>query len=326
MRFSVCCLTALCLSASLARAETRADTSGDGLRWLQRIGSAADKFSYSGVFIYHSGARTETSRITHVTEGGHEFDRLDVMDGSPRQVFREDSETRCVLPESRLVVVERHSPRRSFPAILPDGLGALSDYYSIRKGALDRVAGFDAQVIEIEPKDEFRYGRHFWVEQSSGLLLRSTLVGERGEPRESFAFTELKIGGAINKEQLKPRLKLSLPEWRIHDIKSRDFDIEQERWNFAASLPGFRIVSARKRQPQDGPEVTHVMFSDGLAAISVFIEPASNSKIKGDAAVLSAGGVNIYRRTAGDTQFMLVGDVPPQALRRLGDGIEARQK
>jgi sigma-E factor negative regulatory protein RseB len=68
------------------------------------------------------------------------------------------------------------------------------------------------------------------------------------------------------------------------------------------------------------------MFSDGLAAISVFIEPASNSKIKGDAAVLSAGGVNIYRRTAGDTQFMLVGDVPPQALRRLGDGIEARQK
>lgn len=323
MRFSFCCLTALCLASASARAEN----SGDALRWLERVGSSTEKFSYSGVFIYHSGSRTETSRITHLSEGGHEIERLDVMDGSPRQVFREDGETRCLLPDSRLMVVERHAPRRGFPAMLPEGLGGLTDYYAIRKGALDRVAGFDAQVIEVEPKDEFRYGRQFWVEQGSGLLLRSTLVGERGEPRESFAFTELKIGGAINRESLKQRLKISQPEWRIHDIKSREFDIERGGWIFSNSLPGFRVVSARKRQPQpDGPEVTQIMFSDGLAAISVFIEPVATSKAKGDAGVYSAGGVNIYRRTSGDTQFMLVGDVPPQALRRLGDGIEARHK
>jgi sigma-E factor negative regulatory protein RseB len=305
----------------------RAETSGDALRWLERVGASADKLSYSGVFVYHSGARTETSRITHVRDGSHELDRLDVLDGSPRQVFREDGETRCVLPESRLVVVERHSTRRSFPAMLPAGLGALTDFYVIRKGAADRIAGYDAQLLELEPKDEFRYGRHFWVDQGSGLLLRSTLLGERGELRESFVFTELKIGGPINRDALRPRLKVAMPEWRIHDVKSREFDVEQGNWVFSKTLPGFRLVSARMRSPQpDAPEVEQVMFSDGLAAISVFIEPAASSKVKGESGVFSAGGVNVYRRTAGETQFMLVGDVPPAALKRLGDGIEARHR
>ncbi|GAB2181600.1 MucB/RseB C-terminal domain-containing protein [Denitratisoma sp. agr-D3] len=296
----------------------------DALQWLQRVNGSASKLNYSGVFVYRSGNNTETSRIAHAADGNRELERIEVLDGSPREVIRENDETKCYLSESRLVVVEKRSNRRSFPALLPEGLGGLTDYYQFRKGTPARVAGYEAQLIVVEPRDDLRYSRQYWIENNTGLLLKAVLLNDKGETRESFAFTELKIGGPVDKEALRGHLKATGADWRVHTVKTTETGAEGIAWGLRAPVPGFRLVSGMKRQNRaDGPETSHLVFTDGLAAISVFIEPASPVK-RSEVTSFSMGAVNVYRRALGDYQLMAMGDVPLNTLKRLVDAIEPK--
>lgn len=314
------------LLSGLALPACAADASSDALQWLQRVTTSAATLSYSGTFIYQSGSQTETSRIVRLVEGGREYERLEVLDGSPREVVRVDNEVKCYLPESRLIVMERRNTQRGFPAILPEGLGALTQFYTIRQGQPGRVAGIDAQSVLVEPRDELRYGRQFWIDTHSGLLLKAALRDEHGEMRESFTFTALRIGGPVDREALKPRANATAG-WRVHDIRSVQVTGDDAAWTFRNQIPGFRRVSGMRRPPRpDAPESTHVVFSDGLAAISVFIEPLPAGKPKPETGLFSMGAINVYKRLRGDMLLVVMGDVPPAALRMLGDGIEARRK
>lgn len=301
-----------------------APAAADALQWLQRVSASAVRLNYSGVFVYRSGNNSETSRITHFSDGSKELERIEVLDGSPREVVRENDETKCYLSESRLVVVEKRSNRRSFPALLPEGLGGLTDYYQFRKGTPARVAGYEAQLILVEPRDELRYSRQYWVDNNTGLLLKAVLLNDKGEVRESFAFTELKIGGPVDKEALKGHMKVNSADWRVHTVKTTEAGVDSMPWVLRSPIPGFRQVSGMKRQNRaDGPETSHLVFTDGLAAVSVFIEPASPIK-RSEVASFSMGAVNVYRRTLGEFQLMAMGDVPLNTLKRLADGIEPR--
>lgn len=305
-----------------------ANPSLDALQWLQRVSSAAQKLTYTGTFIYQSGAQTEISRITHLVEGGNELERLEVLDGSPREIVRYNDEVRCFLPESRLQIVERRKSggqRQSFPALLPASLAGLATYYTVRKGAGSRVAGFDSQSILIEPKDGLRYGHQFWVDKRSGLLLKAGLIDERGEALETFAFTELRIGGPIDREALKPRPDMESTDWKVHDVRTSETRDENAQWLFRTTLPGFRKVMDMKRLGRvDAQEMAHIVFSDGLAAVSVFIEPLAGNRPETGA--FSMGAVNVYKRVAGDYLFVVMGDVPPMSLRKIAEGIEVRRK
>ncbi|MDO8932002.1 MAG: MucB/RseB C-terminal domain-containing protein [Rhodocyclaceae bacterium] len=304
-----------------------AEPPADALQWLQRVASAAQKLTYAGTFIYQSGSRTEISRITHVVEAGNELERLEVLDGSPREVLRYNDVVKCFLPESRLLIVERRKGRQAqtFPALLPASLAGLTEHYVIRKGATGRVAGFESQSVLIEPKDDLRYGHQFWIDSNSGLLLKAGLVGERGELLETFAFTELRIGGPVDRSKLKPRTDMGGGDWKVLDVRTNETRGENDAWLFRTPLPGFRKVVGMKRQVEpDAPEMTHIVFSDGLAAISVFVEPLRGSKPETGA--FAMGAVNAYKRVAGDYLFVLMGDVPPASLKKLAEGIEVKQK
>jgi sigma-E factor negative regulatory protein RseB len=156
-----------------ARAEVPA--ADDALSWLGRMASAAQKQSYLGVFVYQHGRRSETSRIVHVVDGRNERERMEVLDGSPREVLRSNGEVKCLLPNLHMVILERED-RRGFPATLPTSPGHLADNYKLLKGGVVRVAGRDSQLIVLEPKDGLRYGRRLWADQATGLLLKSSLV------------------------------------------------------------------------------------------------------------------------------------------------------
>jgi len=308
-----------------AQAASGVSAAADALQWLQRVSGSAVKLNYSGVFVYRSGNNTETSRITHFSDGAKELERIEVLDGSPREVVRENDETKCYLSESRLVVVEKRSNRRSFPALLPEGLGGLTDYYQFRKGTPARVAGYDAQLIVVEPRDDLRYARQYWVDNNTGLLLKAVLLNDKGETRESFTFTELKIGGPVDKEALKGHLKTTTADWRVHNVKTTEPGVDSIPWVQRVPVPGFRQISGMKRQNRpDGPETTHMVFTDGLAAVSIFIEPAAAGKSRSEVGAFSIGAVNVYRRSVGDFQLMAMGDVPLNTLKRLADGIEPR--
>lgn len=297
----------------------------EALDWLYRAADASRKLTYTGTFIYQSGARTETSRITHLVDHGSELERIEVLDGSPRQVLRINDEVKCYLPESRLLVIEQRSAgRQTFPNLLPASLAGLADHYAISKGAISRVAGFDSQLIVLEPKDRLRYGHRLWVDARTGIPLKAGLIDERGEPIETFAFTELHIGGPVDRKALKARPTMSGGEWKVVNVRTKNGD--DDGWQFNASLPGFRKVVGMRRQMHPGlPDITHLVFSDGLAAFSVFIEPLAGST-KPETGQFAMGTVNIYKRVADGHLLVIMGDLPPASLKTVAEGMEMKKK
>ncbi|MDP2810345.1 MAG: MucB/RseB C-terminal domain-containing protein [Rhodocyclaceae bacterium] len=314
-------LGGLCLLPPFA-----ARAQSDALQWLQRASQAAQKLSYTGTFVYQGGSVAETSRITHLVDAAGEAERLEVLDGSPREVVRIDDEVKCYLPENRTVIVERRPGGRGFPALLPVNFGGgIGENYVVKKGATGRVAGLDTQSIVIGPRDELRHGHQWWVDARSGLLVKASRIGERGEPLETFAFTELRIGGPIDRAAIQPSARMKTQDWRVQQPRATDSKADDAAWNFRAALPGFRRISGMRRQARpDAPPGAHWVFSDGLAAISVFIDPIAEPPP--ETGLFKMGAVNVYKRRLGEHLVVVMGDVPHVALQRLGDGIEARRK
>lgn len=304
------------LPATPARAD-------DGLALLQRIAQGSRQLTYSGTFVYRSGDKVDSSRIAHSASNGLEVERIEALDGSPREVLRAGSEVKCFFPEEKLLIIENRSSKRGFPTLLPAGLGGLPEHYAIRSGGQGRVAGVKSRAVLLEPRDELRYGHEFWMDDASGLLLKASLLGERGETLESFAFTQVKIGGPLEPGALKPRFDSE--RVRVRQVRATEMKPDDMGWNFRTILPGFRKVAAMKRQTTpENPESLHVVFSDGLASISVFIEPGGSA---GETDIMSTvGPVNVYRRQLGNHRLVVMGEVPALAVRRLGDGIERRRK
>ena len=294
----------------------------DPLSWLGRIASAGQRLNYTGTFIYQSGGGFETSRITHVTDASGEHERLEVLDGSPREVIRNNREVRCVLPDQKTVIIDRSGGQRAFPSRLPESYASLAESYRISLGDVSRVAGLDAQLVVLEPRDELRYGHELWAEVSSGLLLKARLVDENGRVVEQFAFTDVSIGGRIDAQALQPRFQQG-DDWRIIDAQGNQLPVADAGWALTASLPGYSLKSVVKRPlGRDRGEILHMVFSDGLAAVSVFIEPVDVERVDGGLGPLSTGPINIFKRMAGDSLITVLGEVPLAALERLGAGLE----
>ena len=299
----------------------------DARYWLDRVVTAEHKLSYSGTFVFQNGSVAETSHIAHLVRPGGVLERIEVLDGPPREVIRDNDEVKCYLPDSRTLIVEKRVQQRSFPALLPAELGGLSDYYLIRKGSLGRVAGHESQSIVLEPKDDLRYGHQLWVDVDSGLLLKAEVMNEHNEPVETFTFTELQIGSPIARDTLQSKFAAQSKDWRVQNIHTTVSRGEDAAWRFKFKLPGFsKLVGMKRQVAKDMPESLHLVFSDGLAAISVFIEPSSASAPMSDLEMVSVGATHVYQRTVAGHQFVLIGEVPLSTLKKFGDGIEPKRK
>ncbi|MDO8959952.1 MAG: MucB/RseB C-terminal domain-containing protein [Rhodocyclaceae bacterium] len=323
------------LAASLLGPPALAQTAlgqQEALQWLQRVAGAAQTLSYSGTFVYRNGSQSETSRVVHVVSAGNLQEKLEVLDGSPREIIRRNDEVKCYLPESRLVIIEQRSARRAFPALLPASLAGLGEHYVIRQGGRARIADYDSQIVRLEPRDAWRHGRQFWVERKSGLLLKADLFDERGEVLESLAFTELRIGEPASPDALKSNfadIASAKEPWQVRQSKTRDLR-DDAQWLFRAELPGFRRQAAMRRgieqsAGKDAQEVLHWVYSDGLAAVSVFINPLSSQADPVDPSVHSLGAISVVKRVIQGHQIVVMGDVPPAAVKRFIEGIEVRK-
>ncbi len=313
-------------SMSLAAAQTAA-SQAEGLQWLKKVSAAAQKLDYSGTFVYRSASRSETSRIVHRVSNGNQMEKIEVLDGSPREIIRNNDEVSCYLPESRMVIVEQRSVRRGFPSLLPASMAGLTDLYHVRKGKVVRIAGFESQIVRLDPRDAWRYGHQLWVEINSGLLLRADILDENGEALESIAFTDLRIGESIRPEALQPSFaKAARDSWKIHQAKTRELR-DDTPWVFRVDLPGFRRQTALQRS-KGGEDygMLHWVYSDGLAAMSVFITPPGRHAEGGDASFQTLGALSVAKRVVDGHQIVVMGDLPPAAIRRFADGIGMRGK
>lgn len=298
-----------------------AEVPSDPLSWLGRIASAGGRLNYVGTFMYQSGEHVEISRIAHRVDGSGEFERLEVLDGSPREVIRDRDSVRCVLPEQKTVIIdEPGGGRRAFPARLPVSLVSLGETYRIRKGGVSRVAGLKAQALVLEPRDGYRYGYRLWAEFDSGLLLKARTVDEAGRMIEQFTFSDVRIGGEVDDEVLKARFE---PDegWQIVDARAISVARTDRGWELADPPPGYVLASVMRRAlGRNRGEAVHMVFSDGLAAVSVFIEPADEHS--GPVAARAVqGAIRVYERIANGHRITALGEVPALAVQRIGDGI-----
>jgi sigma-E factor negative regulatory protein RseB len=165
-----------------------------------------------------------------------------------------------------------------------------------------------------------------WADAATGLLLRTRMIGDRGEAIEQFVFTDVTIGPLVDKEKLKPKFSSQSADWRVINANATDSPNDEGDWVFRTPLPGYQQSTWMRRKLQaDRPEAFHVVFSDGLAAVSVFIEPLRSNHPE-RVGIFSSGPFNVYKRNLGDFALTLLGEVPPAALKLLGDGIEQRRK
>lgn len=311
--------------AGTATAAADAAESQDGLGWLKKMASASRQLNYTGTFVYRNNNQTETSRIAHfVNAAGGEFERLETLNGPPREVIRTNDQVTCYLPASKTVIVEKRSPRRFPAALLPKQLTGVSDSYTVRKDGTDRVAGFQCQVIVLEPKDKLRYGHYFCAEANTGLPLRARSFNEKSEQLESFAFTQLKIGGNFNRAMVKSRYAAKAKDWKVDRSALPVSEAQADTgWVLANRLPGFRKLTEHKRSMAGrAAAVAHIVYSDGLAAVSVFIEPMPSAKLV--PTLSHQGAVNIYTRPVSDHMVTALGEAPAATVMQIANSLEFR--
>ena len=308
------CGALLALASTVAQAQ-----SPETLTWLRKIHEATQRLSYSGTFVYQNGGRSETSRITRFVDPSGDIEKLEVMDGVPREIVRTKDTVRCYLPDSRVVKVDRRT-ERSFPALVPERITALARHYDISLGETHRIAGFECQAVVLTPKDSLRYGYRLYADVNSGMLLRAVTVDSAGNNVEQFTFTQLSLG-QVTRDMVKPRH--AVRQWRIEDAEAAPTRLSG--WGLTSELPGFHKVTELKRRLGESRPVGQMVYSDGLAAVSVFIEPLEARRDPVRTGLASMGAIHIYTREVANHMVTVVGEAPAVSVQRIADAVEFRR-
>ena len=309
----------IALLACCGLAQAQLETSAEAMSLLRKVYQATEKLSYTGTFVYQQGERTETSRITRVAGSDGGIERVEVLDGMPREFIRTRETVRCYLPDSQTVKVERRNDERTFPAMLPEHIAGLAGSYSITRGEKVRIAGYDCEAVVLTPKDELRYGYKLWADVKTGMLLKARTVNRKGETVEQFSFTQLAIGN-VPRERVKT--KYVTQNWRIDDAAVQPVNLRRAGWTMGSELPGFRKIIEVTRKLGEARPVGQMVYSDGMAAVSVFIEPLSGRAEKLRPGPSSLGSFQIYTREVAQHIVTVVGEAPAASVQRIADAVE----
>ena len=302
--------------------------------WLMRIHEAAGQRNFQGTFVVSGGGAVSSARIAHYCEGANQFERSETLDGQARHVYRHNEVVTTVWPASRTATIEQRDALAQFPALLQAGDDRIAEFYDVRPLGLDRVAGREANVLVVTPRDAYRYGYRLWADRASGLLLRADVIGGRDQVLESSAFSDVSIGVRAQPESVLQPMK-RLEGYRVLRPALVPTRLEAEGWALRQSVPGFREVSCVKR-PMDAsgtpeaqsaatPPVLQTIFSDGLTYVSVFIEPF-DPQHHTRPMLAAIGPTMTLMQQQGDWWVTVVGDVPPATLRLFAKGLERQRR
>lgn len=316
---------ALVLFAVLATpvvAATAGDTSHFAQALLSRMALAAKTLSYDGSFIYLRGNRVDSMRIIHRADEKGEIERLMSLTGPAREVIRDNDTVTCIFPENRAVMVERARQRQLFPATLVEPVERLVDYYDVGLKGQDRIAGRSTWVVSVQPKDRFRYGYELWIDTDSHLLLKSVLLDADGEELERMMFTQLEFPDHIPDELLQPGIEgHGFVRFDSRSHTQRAIPEDQDRWEVSWLPVGFDL---REREvasiAASHVPVEHLVYSDGLSIVSVFVERIERSvdKLEGPS---SKGAVHAFGISQSGYQITVVGEVPAETVRQIAGAV-----
>ncbi|MGE0357743.1 MAG: MucB/RseB C-terminal domain-containing protein [Burkholderiales bacterium] len=316
---------AAALAALLAAHPVAADPGIDPLTWLQRAADSARQATYAGTIMHMQGERSATSRITHVFLAGSEIERIESLDGPRREIVRRDDQLQCYFPDAKTIRYDRRVSARFFPSIVAGPVEAIAQNYKVALGNIERVLGQDCQWIHLDPKDALRYAQRLCAEVGSGLLLRAKTLGPKNEVLELYAFTDLRMGRDVPRGEVKSAFVAQSKGWRREGESAAGKPAPgASGWAVEAPPSGFRLVSEMQRHlPKRSQPVTQLVLSDGLATMSVFVEPIAGAQRSAE--VTSAdGALSVYRMPMGEHLVTVLGEVPPEAAQQVGRSVARR--
>jgi len=295
--------------------------------WLQKMHQAAHMSNYVGKFVYQQDNQLSLMRIIHAATKDGEHERLISLDDVGREIIRSRGVVTCILPDSKSVVVEKGRPIQQFPPMFPMKVEKLKDYYRFALDNQEKVAGRTAQKIVIAPNDKFRYGHNLWVDKETGLLLKTHLVDGRGNLLEQFMFTEIEFMQSVPDDLLKPRITGDAYTW--HKAKKQDKDIDpeadNETWVIDALPAGFTNDMERHHNMPNQKVVHHMVVSDGLASVSVFIEK-HQAKMPNLIGASRMGAVNAFGKLVNNHHVTAVGEVPRATVRMISESVKQKSR
>jgi sigma-E factor negative regulatory protein RseB len=312
------------LALGVACAAQAAPGSEDSLGWLQRAVQAARTTSYAGTYVHTNGDRTSTVRVTHVSNGGDEHERIEPLDGPAYEIVRHNDEMLCYFPDAKTVRLDRRVNARYFPGILNGTPESIAASYDVKLGKVERVLGYDCRWIRLDPKDSMRYAQRLCSEVGSGLVLRAKTLNDALQVIEQYTFTDLKLGSHVARSDVKSIFEARVKRW-ITDAQPREEAKSVETgWAVPNTPAGFRkVTELRRTLPGRSQPVSQIIFSDGLASLSVFVE-ANSAPSRTEEASSEDGTTAFFVRPMGEFLVSVLGEVPLATAQQVARGVARR--
>lgn len=324
----------LLLPAALAAGAPRdgAAGAGDPRERLVRMHTAAFERNYEGTMVFSAGGAISSSRVAHFCVGDQSYERIESLDGTPQQVLRHNDKVHTLWPQAGLMLVETRQSLAPGGAMADRVDPRALEQYELRVEGRDRIAGREAEVFLLVPLDEWRYAQRLWADVASGLMLRADVIGPGRQLLESSAFSQVEIGVRPRPETIVKALRKA-SQWKVVQARHVPARLEDEGWELARELPGFRLTSSVRRpldvaaaqaSAGDAPSMLQAVFSDGLTHVSLFIERFDPARHRRDVQA-QMGATSTLMQRRGDAWLTAMGDVPPGTLRQLLDALQRRR-
>ena len=295
--------------------------------WLQRLQLASRRRAYMGTFVVSVGSDMASARIWHVCDGEQQMERVETLTGAPRSTFRRNDHVLTFFPDSRVAVAERRESFGLFPNLLQSGDASIARFYSLRAAGHERVAGFEADLVQLRPRDKLRFAYKIWTEKKTGLVVKLQTLDVYGQVLEQAAFSELQLDAPVS----MARLSQMMGNTEGYQVETPDLvktTAAAEGWALKAPVPGFQPMSGYRRSVASTAEGRHDstlqwIFSDGLATVSLFLEDFDPRR-HGQPGAQALGATHTLTRRIGDWWLTAVGEVPPQTLQVFAQALERR--
>ena len=308
--------------------QTKPLSSAEARKWLARIHVAAHERNYQGTLVYSADGALSSARVAHFCEGAQSYERIEVLDGRMQQIYRHNDRVFTLWPRSRVAVVEERDPRQASlrPVIEPRA----EANYELREQGTEHVAGREAQILLLSPRDAYRFAQRLWIDSRSGLVLRADVLGEKQKVLESSAFSQVEIDVKPKPKSVLQPMK-QLDGYRQVRPSQVPTQLDVEGWVLNSVLPGFQLSSCTRRtlDPVEGgsmsASVLQAVFSDGLTHVSMFVEPLDRARHK-KALLTQVGATHTLMQPHGSDWWVTVmGDVPTHTLKQFHQALERRR-
>ena len=307
-------------SANVASSANKAHVGGyrSVNEWLVRIHDASRRRAYTGTFVVSVGSDMVSARIWHVCDGEQQMERVESLTGAPRSTFRRNNQVVTFFPDTKVARSEEREALGIFPNFLKSNDSAIAEFYNLKVLDSERVAGVDAEAVQLVAKDALRYSYRIWTERKSGLVVKLQTLDATGRVIEQAAFSELNLDAPVKMEKLAAMMNNTAGH-KLEQVEMSKTTAIAQGWTMSRGVPGFASMNCFKR-----PDTMQWIFSDGLATVSLFIEPFDRKRHTQEGA-WAMGATQTLAKRMDDWWLTAVGEVPAPTLKVFAQQLERKK-